>query len=248
MRGFLSAGLTLVLSLALTQEGTAQSAEERVQIDYEAAKMALEQKRPEQALEKFEKVIATLGHLPDLLYLAAEAAFQAGKVERAQDLISATFAVADTSFKSSAAYKSLIALAAKIELEGPEVAAQAQGYWIDLQTSLMWLARGYGTHLTGEAAFRYCSDLVLAGYTDWTQPSIEELHGIFDASTADGSGPKIRNPLQLSSGGMRVWSGTPGKKAGSAWHYDFFRGSRKEAWLEDPELWADALCVRRIGS
>ncbi len=134
--------LVLLGALALVAlpggSALAQTAEERARIDYEAAKIALEQKRPDVALEKLEKVIGTLGKLPDLLYLSAEAAYQAKKIPRAKELSSETFAAADAAFRKTPEYKALIALSAKIELEGPTLEAEARGYWVDPSTKLMW--------------------------------------------------------------------------------------------------------------
>ena len=78
-RSAIRAGLLLsaCLLFATAPEALAQTPQQRARIDYEAAKLALEQNRPDVALEKLEKVIKTLGPLPDLHALAAEAALQA---------------------------------------------------------------------------------------------------------------------------------------------------------------------------
>ena len=83
------------------------------------------------------------------------------------------------------AFSSLIASAgAQSSTEDSSVSQQTQvhDYWVDPSTSLMWTAKDNGKDLNWKQAMRYCRDLRLAGYSDWSLPTIDQLQGIYDGS------------------------------------------------------------------
>ncbi|MFZ0522320.1 MAG: DUF1566 domain-containing protein [Candidatus Acidiferrales bacterium] len=66
--------------------------------------------------------------------------------------------------------------------QGPKQDTQSRGYWVDPSTGLMWAAKDNGKDATWNNAVKYCRDLRLAGYADWTLPSLGDLEGIYDKS------------------------------------------------------------------
>jgi hypothetical protein len=116
----------------------------------------------------------------------------------------------------------------------------ALGYWIDPATKLMWTAVDNGSGLSWSQAVRYCRELTLAGYKDWTLPSIDDLQEVSE-SAANDNGYRIRGPIKLSGW---QWSATPGKQAGEGWALDFGDGGRASVPAGDSGL-NRALCLRR---
>jgi hypothetical protein len=114
------------------------------------------------------------------------------------------------------------------------------GYWIDPATKLMWTAVDNGAGLSWSQAIRYCRELTLAGFKDWTLPSIDDLQQVSE-SAANENGYRIRGPIKLSGW---QWSATPGQQAGEGWALDFGDGGRASVPAGDSGL-NRALCVRR---
>jgi hypothetical protein len=115
-------------------------------------------------------------------------------------------------------------------------------YWIDPDTHLTWTAADNGSGLSLSQALRYCRSLTLAGFRDWTLPSIDDLQGI--VSTAETqNGYRIKGPIKLSGW---QWSSTPGKQEGEGWALDFGDGGRASVAAGDSGL-NRALCVRHAG-
>jgi hypothetical protein len=56
---------------------------------------------------------------------------------------------------------------------------QARGYWVDPSTGLMWAGKDNGEDVNWHKASEYCSNLRLAGYSDWRLATIEELREIY---------------------------------------------------------------------
>ncbi|HEX3154952.1 MAG TPA: DUF1566 domain-containing protein [Candidatus Angelobacter sp.] len=52
--------------------------------------------------------------------------------------------------------------------------------WVDPSTGLMWAGKDNGRDVTCKKAVKYCSDLRLAGNSDWRLASLGELEGIYD--------------------------------------------------------------------
>ena len=59
-------------------------------------------------------------------------------------------------------------------------AAQAQGYWADPSTGLMWAAKDNGKDVGWRGAMKYCRGLRLAGHSDWRLANMAELQGVYD--------------------------------------------------------------------
>jgi hypothetical protein len=59
---------------------------------------------------------------------------------------------------------------------------QAEGFWVDPATGLMWAARDNGKDVTWQQAVEYCHGLRIAGFSDWRLATLGELAGIDDKS------------------------------------------------------------------
>lgn len=136
---------------------------------------------------------------------------------------------------------------------------QARDYWIDPSTGLMWAAKDNGNDITWGKAIKYCSNLRLAGYSDWRLPTVDELEGIYDGSGFAAPPPanggewalagKAKGRVLLT--GSLEWSSSRvlddrGRRTGYAWQFDFPHGRR---WHEPLGYYGSkrALCVRRSG-
>jgi hypothetical protein len=138
---------------------------------------------------------------------------------------------------------------------------QAQGYWIDPSTGLMWKARDSEKRMSWHSAVKYCRTLKDAGYSDWRLASIDELEGLVNlrayATEHVGSSDIMHwnGDLHVNGGllltGDRHWSSTqvsdPNRQVSKShfWSFDFLEG-RRMAGFED---WAEgdtmrALCER----
>jgi len=113
-------------------------------------------------------------------------------------------------------------------------------YWIDSATKLIWTAADNGSGLSWSQARRYCRELTLAGFKDWTLPSIDDLQGLFDKTRNQGIS-RSKRPMGLTGW---EWSATPGAQAGEGWVLDFADGGRASVAAGDSRL-NHALCVRR---
>jgi Protein of unknown function (DUF1566) len=129
-----------------------------------------------------------------------------------------------------------------IPLRAAVVRAQAKtrGYWVDPQSRLMWAAADNGFGVSWSQAVYYCRSLTAAGYSDWTLPTIEELHGLFGGSPNE-SGHRVAGPIKLTGW---AWSGSAGQEPGEHWALDFGDGARASVVDGDSGL-NRALCVRR---
>jgi len=104
----------------------------------------------------------------------------------------------------------------------------------------MWTAADNGSGVSWLQAQRYCRDLRLAGFRDWTLPSIDELQALVGAANAEAT-YRIRAPIKLTGW---QWSSTPGKQDGEGWALDFGDGGRASVASGDSGL-NRALCVRQ---
>jgi Protein of unknown function (DUF1566) len=118
--------------------------------------------------------------------------------------------------------------------------ADKSGYWIDPDTHVMWAAADNGSGVSQRQAVRYCQSLTLAGFHDWTLPSIDQLQGLVGEAESQG-GYRIKAPLKLTGW---QWSSTPGKQDGEGWALDFGDGGRASVAAGDSGL-NRALCLRR---
>jgi hypothetical protein len=112
-------------------------------------------------------------------------------------------------------------------------------YWIDPDTHLMWTPADNGSGLSWIQAQRYCRDLTLAGFHNWTLPSIDDLQRLVGGADAQ-SAYRIKAPIKLTGW---QWSSTPGKQDGEGWVLDFGDGGRASVAAGDSGL-NRALCVR----
>ena len=114
-------------------------------------------------------------------------------------------------------------------------------YWLDPDTKLMWTAADNGSGLSWNQALRYCRELTLAGFNNWTLPSIDDLQHIFDNTHNEG-GYHVKGPIKLTGW---QWSATPGTQEGEGWALDFGDGGRASVAAGDSGL-NRALCIRRF--
>ncbi|HEX4005417.1 MAG TPA: DUF1566 domain-containing protein [Acidobacteriaceae bacterium] len=133
---------------------------------------------------------------------------------------------------------------------------QICGYWVDPSTGLMWPVKDNGKAVTWHTAMKYCRNLRLAGYSDWRQPTLDELATLVDkvsstpervggAETMD-IGPHVKGNLSLTGD---AWSANReinrfGKPYGPGWFFNFT--TSKPSY--DLQLFRNtkyALCVRR---
>ncbi len=121
----------------------------------------------------------------------------------------------------------------------PGVHAEDRSYWIDPATRLMWAAADNGSGISLSQAKRYCSESALAGFKDWTLPSIDEMQQIFGGAE-NPEGRHVKGPLRLTGW---EWSSTPGQQDGEGWVLDFGDGARASVAAGDSGL-NRALCVR----
>jgi Protein of unknown function (DUF1566) len=119
----------------------------------------------------------------------------------------------------------------------------SQQVWFDQQTRLMWTAADSGSGLSLSQAKRYCQESSVAGFKDWTLPSIDDLQGVF-GGPENPRGHHIRGPMKLTGW---QWSATPGKQDGEGWVLDFGDGGRASVAAGDSGL-NRALCIRYVKS
>jgi len=68
---------------------------------------------------------------------------------------------------------------------------------------LEWARETNGKDIRWPEAVDYCSDLELAGHSDWRLPSLDELESLHDPEAAEGYG--IRSPISIET--CCLWSG-----------------------------------------
>lgn len=138
---------------------------------------------------------------------------------------------------------------------------QAQGYWTDPSTGLMWTARDSEKRMNWHKAVKYCRTLRDVGYSDWKLASIDELESLVNlqayATEHVGSSDILHwnGDLHVNGGllltGDRHWSNTqvpdPNRQVSKShfWAFDYREGKRMsgfEDWAEGDTM--HALCVR----
>lgn len=133
---------------------------------------------------------------------------------------------------------SLVALT-RITL-GQAVKAETREYWVDPRSQRMWTTADNGSGLSWSQAGRYCRELTLDGFRDWTLPSIDELQQLF-GGPGNANGYHIVGPIKLTGW---QWSSTAGQQEGEGWVLDFGDGARASVAAGDSGL-NRALCVRQ---
>ena len=125
--------------------------------------------------------------------------------------------------------------------------------WTDPATGLMWTKKDNGSGVNWNQATDYCSNLQLAGYSDWRLPTIEELQGIYDPSVSlpamwDAGVWHVHVKGNLKLSGWQ-WSSSQGDHPGFAAVYAFTHeedsgsGFPRDGFNYNTR----ALCVRRSG-
>lgn len=145
------------------------------------------------------------------------------------------------------------------EEQGLAQQTQARGYWVDSSTGLMWAGKDNAEDVNWHKATGYCSNLRLAGYSDWRLPAIDELEGIYEWNAqSPGEIPRsgkheayfytfdIKGNIFLTG---NPWSSSriddnPGHHPEYGWFVYFNQGSRIYERLTDSHS-KRALCVRR---
>ena len=116
--------------------------------------------------------------------------------------------------------------------------------WTDPATGLMWAGQDNGSDVTWNEASNYCSNLRLAGYSNWRLATNDELAGIYD-ETQNVNGWHTKGGIKLS--GCCSWSGSAGTglTENSYFNFTFLHGRG----FDTPFDYANglALCVRRSG-
>lgn len=139
----------------------------------------------------------------------------------------------------------------------PPQDTQAGGYWVDPATGLMWAAKDNGKDVTWKKTVKYCTDMRLAGYSDWRLANVGELAQIYDpkAEAPGLAGPPskaraftfhVKGHLFLTG---NQWSASQilddsRHPSGYAWRFDFNEG--REFGGDEIFFYTDkrALCVR----
>lgn len=89
--------------------------------------------------------------------------------------------------------------------------------WVDPKTRLMWTAADNGKDVDWERAVRYCEELELAGYDDWTLPTIEQLESLHHPMTQK---PPFHTPPGVLLSACCPWSSTKRAET-TAWNFSF---------------------------
>ena len=144
--------------------------------------------------------------------------------------------------------------------QGRAQETQARGYWIDPSTRLMWAGKDNSKDISWKKAMKYCSDLRLAGYSDWRLASLGELEGIYDrnANAPGLMGPSGKGTLSTwhVKGNLFLtgnqWSSSQrlddrGHPSGYASRFDFNEGRVFDGDQVSFYTNKRALCVRRSG-
>ncbi|MGD0888558.1 MAG: DUF1566 domain-containing protein [Acidobacteriaceae bacterium] len=135
--------------------------------------------------------------------------------------------------------------------DGQAQKAKTREYWFDASTDLMWADHDNGQDVSWKKAVSYCRDLRLAGYSDWTLPTIYQLLSINDSHAEVSGATEV-----ISSGwkGGLTLTGSPwsserinddrGKPSGYAFYVDWFHGQQMKDQL-GYSAHKRALCVRK---
>jgi hypothetical protein len=93
---------------------------------------------------------------------------------------------------------------------------RVSGIYLDPHTGLLWTTEDNGRDIDWHRARSYCRRLVLAGYDDWTLPSIEDLEALL-RPMAKGT---YNLPEKFLLTACCPWSSTT-KSEQSAWNFNF---------------------------
>jgi len=95
--------------------------------------------------------------------------------------------------------------------------------WVDIDTFLVWEVKtkqNINDDYNWKDAKKYCSDLVLDGYSDWRLPNIDELRTLL--SENEYNDLYIKKPLSVNTK-YTYWSATTYEyNIGNAWYINFY--------------------------
>ena len=127
----------------------------------------------------------------------------------------------------------------------PDLAPDPAPTWADPVTGLMWARDSNSSDATWNQASNYCSNLRIAGYSNWRLATIDELAGIYaQDQTQDVDGCHVKGGIRFHSY-CGSWSNSAGSASGEAWYF-IFNGERYSFPL-DLSAEKRALCVRPSG-
>src|SRR5215472_11615544 len=116
----------------------------------------------------------------------------------------------------------------------------------------MWTGKDNGSDVDWNQANAYCSNLQLAGYSDWRLPTVEELEGIYDASVRIRTVFDFGDALVRVKGNLKLtgwdWSSSEGRTSGRVLDFSFAalpEEKKPRAFARDFSYSMRALCVRR---
>jgi hypothetical protein len=127
----------------------------------------------------------------------------------------------------------------------------------------MWAAKDNGKDVNWHEATEYCRNLRLAGYSDWSLATLEELASLVDKGDLAPERVGSTEVIQINLGGVGrhvrgnlLLTGDPwssnreinrfGHPYGPGWFFDF-KTSKPSYDLQDFRNTKYALCVRRPG-
>jgi hypothetical protein len=130
-----------------------------------------------------------------------------------------------------------------------EAEAAVNPTWTDPATRLMWTKEDNGSDVDWNQAREYCSNLKLAGYSDWRLPTIDELQGIDDPSVDtpvvfdNGTAWTVHVKGNLKLTGWH-WSSSQGNHPGRRMHFHFGVETPDDSFSVGFSFSMRALCVR----
>jgi hypothetical protein len=126
--------------------------------------------------------------------------------------------------------------------------------WTDPDTGLMWAKKDNGSDVDWNQASAYCSNLQLAGHSDWRLPTIEELGGIYDANIRIETVFEFGYAIVSVKGNLKLtgwdWSSSEEKASGRVLVFNYFAKLEGQESSPFDRGWHSilrALCVRRFG-
>lgn len=119
---------------------------------------------------------------------------------------------------------------------------RSTGVYFDRKTHLLWSAKDNGRDVDWRRAHDHCTQLELAGFSDWRLPILGELEDIMDPLSSGG----YSTPAEISLTSCCVWSSTRKDDVGA---YNFnYRYSKRFSGSLTHTYDLRALCVRAWSS
>jgi len=112
--------------------------------------------------------------------------------------------------------------------------AVSGGAWTDPTTGLTWQTGSYATNVDAAEAIAYCTDLVLAGISDWRLPSISELRTLLRGCPDTEAGGACHETDECPGVGSDCYDGQ------ACMGCEWMKGPGKAGCYWPPEM--DGLC------